>query len=373
MPATRRRRPRSRGGGGSGCVLGTPVVSGGTITSIPVTTAGSGYTTPPTITITDSTGSGCIAMPLAAFAPPGQNFSGLGGGTSAWYVGEAVTSTPHYLKSGQLLSSISGASTYTISNGAGSTLAGQSLGGAGNSIVAWVTSPTTFVFFAYMYPLPGTINSAGGLPGGMQNVVGSNAVTFTVSMQIPLPGIIPWEAAAQIVGADPGVQHSRQRAVRDIGRVRGRDRPEDPRQLPQGAEGLRRIFERELELPGVSTCYTARRASFRRSAPLGPVATVTITQSGPASITRRSSPSSIRPTSTATRIAAARSSGATGRSFRSPGSRCRLSRPSIRITRPTRRHHSRSTGSCRHRTWTCQATGGSVRWRPAWRRGHATS
>ena len=50
------------GGGGSGCVLGTPVMSGGVITSIPVTTAGSGYTSPPTVVITDGSGTGAVAV-----------------------------------------------------------------------------------------------------------------------------------------------------------------------------------------------------------------------------------------------------------------------------------------------------------------------
>ena len=59
------------GGGGSGCTL-TATVSDGTITGMTVTEAGSGYTTPPTITISDSTGSGAIAMPVAAIAPASQ-------------------------------------------------------------------------------------------------------------------------------------------------------------------------------------------------------------------------------------------------------------------------------------------------------------
>ena len=39
------------GGGGSGATLGTPVISGGVLQSIPVTAAGSGYTTDPTVNI----------------------------------------------------------------------------------------------------------------------------------------------------------------------------------------------------------------------------------------------------------------------------------------------------------------------------------
>ena len=58
------------GGGGSGCVLGTPVLSGGVVVSVPVTTAGTGYTSPPTITITGATGSGAVAVPIMAGVQP---------------------------------------------------------------------------------------------------------------------------------------------------------------------------------------------------------------------------------------------------------------------------------------------------------------
>jgi len=188
------------GGGGTGCVLGTPVLSGGAITSIPVTSHGSGYITPPTITITDSTGSGAVAMPLAAVAPPSVN---LGNWDGVYYVAEAVTSTPHYLKTGQLLTLISGTSTYTVSNGTGATATGT-LQNYDEGTIAWVTSPTSFVFVGSMYPVPGTINPTTGLPGGVNNVVGSNTVDYTVTMELPLPGIIPWECAIKIVAAIPG-------------------------------------------------------------------------------------------------------------------------------------------------------------------------
>lgn len=55
--------------GGTGCVLGTPVVSNGVITQIPVVAAGSGYTSPPAITITDPTGSGASAVCVLGGSP----------------------------------------------------------------------------------------------------------------------------------------------------------------------------------------------------------------------------------------------------------------------------------------------------------------
>jgi hypothetical protein len=55
--------------GGTGCQLGTPIVSAGVITGIPVVTTGSGYTGAPSITITDSTGVGATATPILGGNP----------------------------------------------------------------------------------------------------------------------------------------------------------------------------------------------------------------------------------------------------------------------------------------------------------------
>ena len=56
------------GGGGSGASFTAHVNN--IIVSIPVTNGGSGYTSPPTIAITDSTGSGAVAVPLMGGAQP---------------------------------------------------------------------------------------------------------------------------------------------------------------------------------------------------------------------------------------------------------------------------------------------------------------
>ena len=187
------------GGGGSGCTLGIPVLTGGAITSIPVTTAGSGYTTPPSITITDSTGSGAIAMPVAALEPPSESF---GWDSSDWYVGEAVTSAPHNLKSGQMLYNITGSGTYAVSNGASAASTGQTLVGGIDYVIVWVTSPTTFAFYSYDGNL--TYGSGASIPGGCNNVIGSNTVSYTLTLSVPQPGTIPYECAAQIAGTLPG-------------------------------------------------------------------------------------------------------------------------------------------------------------------------
>jgi hypothetical protein len=52
------------GGGGSGAVV-TPVVVGGKIVSVTVTTPGTNYTSTPTLTVTDSGGSGAIVIPVS--------------------------------------------------------------------------------------------------------------------------------------------------------------------------------------------------------------------------------------------------------------------------------------------------------------------
>jgi len=50
----------SAGGPGSGVVFGTPTVVGGVITSVPVTTQGINFSSLPTLTVTDATGSGAV-------------------------------------------------------------------------------------------------------------------------------------------------------------------------------------------------------------------------------------------------------------------------------------------------------------------------
>ena len=58
----------SRSGVGSGASITANVLN--VIATIPVTSAGSGYTSPPTITISDGTGSGAVAVPTMAGVQP---------------------------------------------------------------------------------------------------------------------------------------------------------------------------------------------------------------------------------------------------------------------------------------------------------------
>jgi hypothetical protein len=71
------------GGGGSGLVLGTPVVSSGGITSVPVLSPGSGFSSPPTITIIDPTGTGAVVVAQMAGIQPGDVVT-YGGVADGW-------------------------------------------------------------------------------------------------------------------------------------------------------------------------------------------------------------------------------------------------------------------------------------------------
>ena len=178
------------GGGGSGCILGTPVMSGGVITSIPITTAGSGYTTPPTITITDGTGTGAIAMPEAAVQPATPSWLAYGAPATGWWVGECVTAVPHLMKFGQPVR-ITGNSTVQVSNGPTNPPFSVIINGV--NLTAYPTGPTTFAFTDF----GGAATNGTGLPASTNNVAGTFAVSYTGTVNIPEPGVQPYEAAAQ--------------------------------------------------------------------------------------------------------------------------------------------------------------------------------
>ena len=174
-----------------GVVFGTPTVANGVITSIPVISSAP-CLTPPPITIVDATGTGAIAMPVAAVAPPSVAFGMNGGG--GWYCGEAVTDVPHNLKTGQLLLPFVGSSTFNVSSGTAATVTGVSLANAGN-VVAWVTAPNTFAFYGWTPKI--TANGV-GLPGGLNNVVGTQTVAYATGILLPTRGTKPYDACAQI-------------------------------------------------------------------------------------------------------------------------------------------------------------------------------
>jgi hypothetical protein len=147
------------GGSGSGCTLGTPIISGGVITSIPVTAAGTGYqATPPTIVIIDSGGgSGAVATPTIFRGPvtwsasniythtwsvlPDKGVqsitvtnggSGYSAGVTAFVTGDGngcVLGTP--VLSGGVIQSIP-----VIAGGSGYTIASVVIAGSGGTLAA---------------------------------------------------------------------------------------------------------------------------------------------------------------------------------------------------------------------------------------------
>ena len=77
--------------GGTQATFGTPVLAGGVISSVPVVTTGGPYNAPPTLTVTDSTGSG--ASLLAQLGITGTNLVQKG----TQYETPSVVITPFYL------------------------------------------------------------------------------------------------------------------------------------------------------------------------------------------------------------------------------------------------------------------------------------
>lgn len=114
-----------------------------------------------------------------------------------WFCGELVSSTPHNIKAGQYVQ-ISGNSTFPISQGSGATL-NISMPNAG--LVLWPTGPNTVAFTA-----PSGSVQTPGLPGVINNVVGTTSVNYNTSVWLTIPDgqTIPWEVAAQIAGSFPG-------------------------------------------------------------------------------------------------------------------------------------------------------------------------
>ena len=226
------------GGGGTGAAA-VLNISGGVIQSASMANCGSGYTSTPTVSISGGGGSGAtgtavlwnvtwsspniyLANPgtgTSTVVTPNPNWTGYGSGSAGgpymmapgtpaflnWNNGtstglapfEFVTSTPHNLKTGQLVS-LYGLTPVPFSNGRTATTVQSTI--SGFTVTIYVTGPTTFV------TSDGFATSGTGLslPGGMNTIPGSFPVNYTGTLSIPDSTVISYESAAQISGSFPG-------------------------------------------------------------------------------------------------------------------------------------------------------------------------
>ncbi len=120
--------------------------------------------------------------------------------TTQWFLGEVVTSQPHNLKSGQILTNWTNFRNITITNGSGGgTVVTNSIALTGVYLI-WVTGATTFVLAQYAPEVSNT--NASGLPGGINNVVGSQTLTgASVTIYVPDTATIPYECAAAVTSS----------------------------------------------------------------------------------------------------------------------------------------------------------------------------
>ena len=219
------------------------IISGGTVAGFTIVNTGSGYTTTPTVTL--SGGGYSVAATATAsvwnttWSSPNVYFTDAGSGTStlvpnsswkgygsgsgygggpymltppspgylnpyetpvgAFFAGEMVTSAPHNLKSGQLITTIVGGSgTYSVTIGRESATTGVTLSG---NYLAWVTGPNTIAFQSSN----NAVNNDGGLlPGHFSAVSGTFPVNYTMQVASPNVCVVTYDIQAKYVGSLPG-------------------------------------------------------------------------------------------------------------------------------------------------------------------------
>ena len=163
---------------GSGCALGTPVVSGGMITMIPVVNPGSGYTSTPVITITDPAGSGASATSILGGSP--KAITGVNGNPTIKVNGNTVAVVAYVT---QVAISDAGtgyatAPTVTVSGGSGSGLSMTSSLTASGQVALTLTAGGS----GYLVP-PTVIFAGGGGSGAAATaaISGGSVIGFFVT------------------------------------------------------------------------------------------------------------------------------------------------------------------------------------------------
>ena len=152
----------------------------------------------------DGYGSGSLGGPYyVSPTDPGWLSLVHGATFSVFIAGEIVTSAPHNLKAGQLISLnavVSG--SHSQSDGAGGVLTGQTP--PNGQFLVYPTGATTAAFYWYPAILP-TNTDDSGLPGGLNNIAGSFSVEYVFDVPVPCSnGLLPYVAYAQMVGSLPG-------------------------------------------------------------------------------------------------------------------------------------------------------------------------
>lgn len=138
-------------------------------------------------------------------APANLDFMQAGSGTNTqWYMGEAVTTAPHMLKTGQLLTTGNMPATpITLTNGSSATTTFELQSNMGLLVV--VTGTDTFAFLGFAGNAI-TLGSAQSMPAGINNVANSQAsVALSVPASITLPygSTIPYDAALAATASLP--------------------------------------------------------------------------------------------------------------------------------------------------------------------------
>jgi hypothetical protein len=154
---------------------------------------------------TTQPGGGPTGAPYAKAPPSGDiSYLNFSGADSGWFALEIETTSPHGLATGSLVTwNYNGAITLTNGSAASVQL---NFNGASNMPI-WVTGPNTFAATWYGGPASqgGVFSNWTGLPGGIQNVVGTQTLTgASIYSAIPDSGGNPYQLMGAATTSYPG-------------------------------------------------------------------------------------------------------------------------------------------------------------------------
>jgi hypothetical protein len=118
----------------------------------------------------------------SAVNPANVGYLNFSGPNTGWVVGEIVTPSPHYLRTGQWVAISQGFSAVTVTNGPSATLVSDM---TSLNLQVFVTSPTSFAVSWYAGATNGNT-----MPGGINNVVGTQVqATDSAIVTVATPDI----------------------------------------------------------------------------------------------------------------------------------------------------------------------------------------